>query len=57
MSEHPAKLVLWQYDVVARFDVRQNEMSALPRMLADRLDVEVDDLWSLMYEAGHGGRD
>jgi len=52
---HPAKLVLWQSDVVTRFDVRQSEMDVLPRMLADRLDIDVDDLWWLMYTNGLGG--
>lgn len=55
MDTHPAKLVLWQSDVVTRFDVRQSEMDVLPRMLADRLDIDVDDLWWLLYTNGLGG--
>lgn len=52
---HPARSVLWQYHIVARFDVQQSEMDALAGMLADRLDVDVDELWWVMYEQGHGG--
>lgn len=55
MDTYPAKSVLWQYGVVSRLNMDQAEMPYLAGMLADRLDVDVDDLWWLLYENGHGG--